>query len=179
MSDRLSRLFQAQSDLQKEAYGKRPEQIIDPEERIQFIKDMILAAEDELHEALGEVGWKPWATSRHVNEGAFKGELIDLFHFFMNLCLVVGMGPRELTMGYMTKRQRNIERQLEGYDGVEGKCSHCKRAIDDIAKLLGITVDQASKTVPEGDTMRVYCLDCFDEMMIRQCEQLQHRGGDN
>ncbi len=135
VQDRLTWMFHKQEELQRNAYGKSPLEIEDDEERVRFIKDMVLAAEDELHEALAEVGWKPWATSRHINEEAFKGELVDLFHFFMNLCLVVKMTPQELHERYAEKRERNIKRQQEGYDGIAGKCPYCKRGLDDKAVL--------------------------------------------
>lgn len=137
VNDRLAVLFEEQRQLQIKAYGKDPADITDPEERIQFIKDMTYALEDELHEMTGEVGWKPWATSRHVNEEAAQGELVDAFHFFMNLCMVVNMTPDMLFAKYLKKRKRNEERQKEGYDGIRGKCSKCKRALDDPAVLCG------------------------------------------
>lgn len=140
--DRLGKMFDEQRQLQIKSYGKDPTEIGDPEERIQFIKDMTLALEDELHELLGEVGWKPWATSRHVNEEAAKGELVDAFHFFMNLCMVVHMTPTELFDKYIEKRQRNARRQLDGYDGVTGKCTTCHRALDDIAHHAGLPLDR-------------------------------------
>lgn len=140
--DLLSRMFEQQEALQRDSYGKSPREIETDEERIKFIKDMIMAAEDELHEALNEVGWKPWATSRHINVEAFKGELVDAFHFFMNLCMVVDMGPVELYERYLEKRQRNAQRQLDGYDGVASKCPVCKRALDDPG--VSCMVDQES-----------------------------------
>ena len=132
-TNKLEKMFEAQRLLQIEAYGKDPAEITDPVERIQFIKDMHIALTDELHEALSETGWKPWATSQHVNEEAFKGELIDAWHFFMNLCMAVNMGPEELHDRYMKKRQKNIQRQIDGYDGVSTKCPGCGRALDDDA----------------------------------------------
>lgn len=131
--DKLEQMFNAQRSLQLEAYGKDPADITDADERIRFIKDMHIALTDELHEAIGETGWKPWASSQHVNEEAFKGELVDAFHFFMNLCMVVGMGPDELMEKYFKKRQKNIDRQKAGYDGVSTKCPGCGRAMDDEA----------------------------------------------
>jgi len=144
----LQSIFDAQRALQINSYGQDPASL-SQDDKIQFIKDMVLAAEDELHEVLGEVGWKPWATSRHINEEAYKGELVDTFHFFINLCLVVGMTAEELETRYMAKRQRNAERQAEGYDGVEGKCPGCKRAYDDSAVMC----------IPEDDLEGVvgYC----------------------
>lgn len=133
ITNMLERMFDAQRALQVEAYGKDPADITDPIERIQFIKDMHIALTDELHEALAETGWKPWASSNHVNEEAFKSELVDAFHFFMNLCMAVNMDPHELYGKYMAKRQKNIQRQIDGYDGVSTKCAGCGRALDDDA----------------------------------------------
>ena len=133
--DRLQQLLDAQEDLQINSYGSSPALLLpdDPEAAIDFIRWNILALTDELHEALGETGWKPWATSRHVNLTAFKGELVDAFHFFMNLMLAVGMDGDELFERYHEKRAKNAKRQAEGYDGVSTKCPGCKRALDDAA----------------------------------------------
>ena len=127
---KLERIFHEQYMLQVESYGASPMHLED-EARIEFIRWNILAMTDELHEALAETGWKPWATSRHVNEEAFKGELVDVLHFFVNLCLVAGMDGDELFERYLEKRQRNAKRQRDGYDGVSTKCPKCKRALDD------------------------------------------------
>lgn len=102
-----------------------------PEERAQFVRDMILSLEDELHEALNEIGWKPWQTSRHFNEDAYKAELVDAWHFFLNLMLVIGMDEDDLVAGYFDKRTKNLQRRDDGYDGVSGKCPECRRALDD------------------------------------------------
>src|SRR5690606_25002112 len=72
-----------------ESYGLDPADLPE-EERIEFIRWNVLALTDELHEALNECGWKPWATSRHVNEEAALKELIDAWHFFMNLLWAIG-----------------------------------------------------------------------------------------
>jgi dimeric dUTPase (all-alpha-NTP-PPase superfamily) len=132
MSDRLEEMFELQNRLQTQAYGTDIATLSDFE-AIDFIKDMHIALTDELHEMLGEVGWKPWATSKHINSEAAKGELVDAWHFFMNLCIVVGLTPDELYSRYKKKREKNIKRQEEGYDGVSTKCPKCKRALDDDA----------------------------------------------
>lgn len=128
----LQHMLALQKKMQIESFGADPTQLTGPQ-RIQFTKDMKLALEAELQEAMDEIGWKPWATSRHFNEEAFKGEIVDAFHFFMNLMLVADMDAKELYDRYLAKRQKNIQRQLAGYDGVTGKCPACKRALDDDA----------------------------------------------
>lgn len=136
--DKLDALFAKQRQLQVEKMGGDPCNLDGPlpastQKRIQFIKDMVMALEDELHEALAEVGWKPWATSTHINRDAYVGEMVDALHFFLNLCLVVGVDADELFTKYLAKNAKNAQRQDEGYDGVSTKCPGCNRALDDDA----------------------------------------------
>lgn len=134
MTSPLEQMFNIQEHAQINIYGDGvPFEEWDNERKIEFIKDMRIAIDDELAEFMGEIGWKPWATSRHINVDAAKGELVDVFHFFMNFCLVVEMGPKELFEKYLAKNKKNIKRQEDGYDGVSSKCPGCKRALDDDA----------------------------------------------
>lgn len=130
--DRLAIMLNMQSELQEKSFGTRVEDLTGVD-RIQFFKEMKLALQDELHEALDEIGWKIWATSKHWNEEAVKGEMVDAWHFFMNLLIVSGMDAEELFERYMKKHQINVDRQEAGYDGVTGKCRGCHRAFDDEA----------------------------------------------
>lgn len=130
----LQQILDRQRELQKKYYGVDVTKLTE-EERAQYIRDMSLALTDELHEALNEVGWKPWATSRHVNRQAYLGELIDVLHFWANLVLVTNTNEEELVEMYFAKADKNAKRQLAGYDGVEGKCTTCGRAFDDTAVL--------------------------------------------
>lgn len=145
-------MLKMQYDLQTTAYGHELSTFT-PERRVEFIKDMVLAATDELHEALNETSWKPWSsTFGEVADEAYFGELIDLWHFVMNLFLVAypGLPPEALAaaieLRYAQKRKVNQKRQDEGYDGRSGKCYGCKRALDDPTTGCG-NID------PEDDTM--------------------------
>lgn len=102
-------------------------------ERINEFKDMVMALQDELHEALAEIGWKPWAESRHFNVEAVQGELVDAWCFLMSLMLLAGLDAPTLYQKYMTKMAINHKRQDNGYDGIAGKCPSCRRAYDDPA----------------------------------------------
>lgn len=108
-----------------------------PELRAIYIKDQVLSLISELHEALDEMGWKAWATSRHFNREAFFAELVDAQCFLLNLFLATGYTPEETALNiantHANKWTRNIARQSNGYDGVTGKCPHCHRAYDDDA----------------------------------------------
>jgi dimeric dUTPase (all-alpha-NTP-PPase superfamily) len=130
----LQMILDRQRELQKKHYGVDVTTLSD-EERAQYIRDMSLALADELHEALNETGWKPWATSRHVNRQAYLGELIDVLHFWCNLVLITNTNEKELLDMYFAKADKNAKRQLAGYDGVAGKCTTCGRAFDDVAVL--------------------------------------------
>lgn len=107
-----------------------------PEERIVYIKENVLACTDELHEALGEVGWRSWATSRHVNGEAFLGELRDAWQFITNLMLAVEPDPERLALWFadsLIKKHRANYARIESYDGVSTKCPNCSRALEDVA----------------------------------------------
>jgi dimeric dUTPase (all-alpha-NTP-PPase superfamily) len=126
--DKLDEIFERQHTLQREKF-KDPQRMSRPE-ALEYIRWNVLALTDELHEALQEVGWKPWANSVHINRNEYVGELIDATHFLVNLFLVVGATPLEVYGAYLEKNERNHTRQDKGYDGVSEKCPHCKRELD-------------------------------------------------
>lgn len=121
----------AQHELQKTSFGKDPADLETDEDKLEWIRWNVLALEDELHELLAETGWKPWAKSKHINREAYISELVDSFHFLMNLMLVVDCSVPEFLAKYFEKRGINVKRQADGYDGVTGKCQGCHRALDD------------------------------------------------
>ena len=127
-------MLEMQIKLQKEAYGIDLEGC-NPEERMKYIRENTLALIDELMEALAETGWKPWASSNHLDTEAYKSELVDAWHFFMNLMALGAMTMEDLEEGYYKKRAKNAQRQRDGYDGVSTKCPTCKRAFDDDAVM--------------------------------------------
>lgn len=122
--------------------------LMEPEELAVFITWNFTALVKELGEALDEVGWKPWASSRHVHYPAGLHEMVDGWHFFLNIML--GMGawaskpPEELgdefTSYYRIKNAKNLQRQVEGYDGVTGKCPHCKRDLAELPSSQGTII---------------------------------------
>lgn len=141
MEDRLSLMLGLQADLELIIPPKGE----NPAERTgdamaQHVRDMVIALEDELHEAMAECGWKPWATSRHFNAEPFMKELVDAWHFFMNLMLVnahhLGMTPSEyadaFTRAYIAKNVINRDRHEKGdYTGTN-KCPRCHRDLNEV-----------------------------------------------
>lgn len=133
LDPRLTRMLEMQRKLQLMYNKGKAIEDFTPEERMAAIRENVLACTDELHEAMDETGWKPWATSNHINVEAFHSEMVDAWHFFMNLMLHSGMTSDDLYQGYVKKNAINIKRQADGYDGVSTKCPACKRAYDDEA----------------------------------------------
>lgn len=132
--DRFQLMLEMQQELQlvMPPAGRDPATLRD-DVMAEFMRWNAFALEDEIHEAMQEVGWKPWATSRHINYEAFLKEMVDAFHFFMNMLLCAGQGRKpaviaeDFTILYIAKNAENAQRQQEGYDGVKDKCPVCKR----------------------------------------------------
>lgn len=134
--DMLIELFNLQHDLQVESFEQNFQRM-DTGARIAYIKEMKLALEAELQEALNETTWKPWTKrSAAINVTAYVGELVDALHFLMNMFLVIGEDPTHLAKRvfetYLVKHGINADRQANGYDGTD-KCPRCGRAYDDPA----------------------------------------------
>lgn len=138
--DKLQLMVERQRALQV-AFGVHFDTMTD-EERIEYIRYCVLALENELHEMLGEIGWKPWAKSKHINVNAAFAELVDAWHFMMNLMLAIMPGSMHshdvadrLSAYYHYKSDVNEQRQRSGYDGVSTKCPQCSRALDDFGAI--------------------------------------------
>ena len=127
----LQDMLHTQSKLQ-EAFDDRAVSD-DPRQSCEYLKDMALATLDEVHELLGEIGWKPWASSKHINTEEARGEWIDAWHFMMNMANKLGMDETMIQTMYYAKAEINLQRIQDGYDGVSTKCPGCKRALDDPA----------------------------------------------
>lgn len=92
-------------------------------ERVAFIKEHSIHLNQEVNEMLYELPYfKPWKDYSGVTAedeaAAFakaKVELIDAWHFFMNLALGLGMDAEEFYNIYAAKNKENHRRQDAGY----------------------------------------------------------------
>lgn len=116
----LQEMIDLQAKLQSETYGKDISKL-DTREKIEAYSINMMALQDELHEALNEMSWKPWAKAEYFNDDRVQQELVDAWHFFMNLMIISGMDAEKLHLRYLAKRKVNIKRQEDGYDGVSTK----------------------------------------------------------
>lgn len=115
--DYLADMLKKQDDLQK---------VVGTVYDVPFAKDMTLALIVELGEFLAETPFKNWS-KKHLKmredgckfqpgrEEAGREELIDCFHFFLNLVNFTGMSAKDLWEAYNAKWEINNSRQSTGY----------------------------------------------------------------
>lgn len=86
-------------------------------EVIEYIRTQVLGATDELHEVLGETGWKPWKNEGYgdVNRDAYLLELADVLVFWTNLVVAVGGTAEEMELAIRTTQSKNNQRVIDGY----------------------------------------------------------------
>lgn len=93
------------------------------EERVQFIKEHSIHLNQEINEMLYELPFfKPWKDysnmSKEEQEAALdkaRMEMIDAWHFFMNISIALGFTAETFYDIYMCKISENHKRQDEGY----------------------------------------------------------------
>lgn len=83
-----------------------------PESVSQYIREVVLCLEDELHEALEHVHWKPWKTSRGFKDlYKYREELADVLHFVLDLYIAAGMDGKDIYQDYLAKNHENVRRR--------------------------------------------------------------------
>jgi len=108
-SDKLKDMFDKQKELQIKLGNT------DILYNVQYLKDMILASVDELMEVLREIPWKNWKKQQEFHKEELKEEIVDVYHFLINISLASGMDYEELHERYMNKNKINHQRQKDGY----------------------------------------------------------------
>jgi hypothetical protein len=128
----FGRLMQRQREFQH-AMGHVPTSMTTAEQQ-EYLRTQFLAMIAEATEAMNETNWKPWTTpptgSVIINYERYRGELVDVYIFLMNLMFIGGITVSEFAIAVDDKITKNIQRQADGYDG-KNKCPECKRAYDD------------------------------------------------
>ena len=107
MDDKLEVIFRLQKALDEDIMERRE---LDFPYEVWMQKD-ILACMDELTELLNELNWKWWKNPKTLDPNAIKGELVDVLHFFVSMCIRSGMSAEDLYNGYIAKNKENFDRQ--------------------------------------------------------------------
>lgn len=115
--DKLEVIFELQKKLDSDIQERRNLDFTMEE----WLQKDVLAMVSELSELLDEVNFKWWKNKKPVDEEALHGELVDILHFFISMCIRSGMDADMLYAGYIAKNKENFDRQYgrslkKGYD---------------------------------------------------------------
>jgi dimeric dUTPase (all-alpha-NTP-PPase superfamily) len=80
-----------------------------------FVTEQATAMFVETGEMLQETNWKSWKKPSPINNKKFKEEIIDMWHFMLNISLAAGMDAQEILERFTDKHITNNERQDGGY----------------------------------------------------------------
>lgn len=116
MKDKLEIIFEMQKKFDEDLAKKRDLSGIT---RDQWIQKETLAMLSELSELIDEVNFKWWKNPKPVDEDRVKEELVDILHFFVSMCIKMGMDAEELCGRYLKKNKENFDRQ-NGLSDKEG-----------------------------------------------------------
>jgi hypothetical protein len=115
--------IQIQSDLQ-ERIGRDTTPAVTLGELHVRLREEKEAIDQEFAEIWDLLPWKHWKSVHRANRQdaipdverlELKYELIDIFHFVLNMCIILGMDWQEFCDLYVTKMRENHDRQDRGY----------------------------------------------------------------
>lgn len=82
----------------------------------QRLKDFAWRLTEEIGEAMSCLKNKPWKqTHMETDVEHYKEEIIDAFHFFVELCILSGIDENDLFKIYLFKNEVNRFRQRSNY----------------------------------------------------------------
>jgi hypothetical protein len=127
--DALKAMFDMQLALQRDVARRKPDTALDYDmagfkQRVDQISKEWRNMNLEMAELLERLPFKEWKTYSPEALAGFTSdeqkletwyEYIDVFHFFMNVGLLLGITPEIFVQLYMTKNAENFDRQKRGY----------------------------------------------------------------
>ena len=120
--DKLEKIFEMQKLLDDDIAARRNLDFTTEE----WMQKEVLAMLSELSEVLDEVNFKWWKNKKPLDTDALRGELVDIQHFFVSMCIRSGMDADELFARYIEKNKENFDRQYgrsekKGYEVIDGQ----------------------------------------------------------
>ena len=120
--DKLDKIFEMQKLLDDDIAARRHLEFSTEE----WLQKEVLAMLSELSEVLDEVNFKWWKNKKPIDDNALRGELVDILHFFVSMCIRSGMSADELFERYVEKNKENFDRQYgrsekKGYEVIDGQ----------------------------------------------------------
>lgn len=85
--------------------------------KVAITQDILASMTSEIEEIRRLLPWKHWKVypSDEVSFPEMLEEIVDLFHFFVNLCIMQGIDFKTLYEGYLKKRETNRLRLRNQY----------------------------------------------------------------
>lgn len=140
----MKKIFNRQRYLMEEVYKLSPEAMVD------HYRITSLALIDEVMEALHHAPWKTWSKRTSWDWEGLQEELVDVFTFLVQLCILAGVGPEDLESRYFEKSKINEDRQESGMYGADSQ----------VSKLSQKQIDTLFEVAEQGEctTDKVGCL---------------------
>jgi dimeric dUTPase (all-alpha-NTP-PPase superfamily) len=118
--DKLDFLFNKQNELFKKQLENNKNKMINLYEISEPFEGyrVFMLSTALIHEAIElqkETNWKWWKKESESNNDKIQEEIIDIWHFLIQLSIEVGLDSKKLIEKYMEKNQENLKRQTEGY----------------------------------------------------------------
>jgi len=119
--DKLERIFELQRELNRFTFEKNSLVGFDeiPKERRlqnEWVRNYALAMTQEIAELVDSTNWKWWRTKVDLfDEQNLKVELVDILHFWVSACQVMGLSADDVFRMYSQKNAINAQRQERGY----------------------------------------------------------------
>ncbi|HEY6534300.1 MAG TPA: dUTPase [Candidatus Nitrosocosmicus sp.] len=119
--DKLDILFNKQNELFKKNINNnnknKMNNLYDIEEPFEGYRIFMLSSA-LIHEAIElqrETNWKWWKKTDQLNENKIQEEIIDLWHFLIQISIEVGLDSETVVEKYIEKNLKNIKRQENDY----------------------------------------------------------------
>lgn len=118
--DLLDFLFSKQNEL----YKKQLENSENKMKKLYNIKEpfdgyrIFMLSTALVHEAIElqrETNWKWWKKDNSIEREKIQEEIIDIWHFLLQLSIEAGLDSRKLIELYIKKNKENLDRQIQGY----------------------------------------------------------------
>jgi dimeric dUTPase (all-alpha-NTP-PPase superfamily) len=118
--DMLEILFNKQKELYKKQLANsenKMKNIYEIEEPFDGYRIFMLSSA-LVHEAIElqrETNWKWWKKEKSIDEQKIQEEIIDIWHFLLQLTIEAGIDSKKLIETYLKKNKENLNRQEKGY----------------------------------------------------------------
>ena len=118
--DKLDFLFKKQDELFKKNIGdsdNRMKNLYNVKEPFDGYRVFMLSTA-LVHEAIElqrETNWKWWKKESVMDREKIQEEIIDIWHFLIQISIESGMDSKKIMEKYMEKNEENLKRQIKGY----------------------------------------------------------------